>query len=106
MVSRVCSIRILVNLCSTLTTRRQLLLTIQEVLRAHHGHGALDRDDPSHIQRLPQHLLSPALHHLADKAQRLCFVCAEFPSRQSEFTDEGLVARDLGETLEGANVRC
>jgi hypothetical protein len=83
-----------------------MLLTIKEMLRADHSHGALGRDYPSHIQRLPQHLLPPALHHLADKPQRLGLVRTEFSSRQSEFTDERLVACDLGETLEGANVRC
>lgn len=76
------------------------------MLRARYGDRALSRNEFRQPQRLLHHFLPAAFHDLGEETDGESFRCGEPARSVRELADEGVVASDLGEKGERADVGC
>lgn len=76
---------------------------VQQLLGALHGDGALPRDEGGQLEPSLHGLLF-GLVDLRDEALLQCLLRGEVPRRERQVLDPGVVAYDLGQASEGANV--
>jgi hypothetical protein len=76
----------------------------QNSLRARNRHGALPRNDLRQLQGRLQHLLAAARDDTREEAHARRVGGGEEGGGEGELAQEGVIADDLGEVGEGADV--